>query len=375
VADWKYKNNRAGRSTVLEENDVPDAPTATGQYPDPVWSSSSAMALEDQADDVPEPPTATGQYPGPVWDTSASSQAQGLVLETFDLDSSKDANFTDELPVGALPETSTPAPSFPLDNREIYRIVREVTYADSGDDLYSAVEYQDNFGLCFGLALFAQSNGQLGAVLRLMSRRDPAAFRQAFGPEFEELLAVTSAPKATDRLKSVGGEPLWSDRWMERFRGAAGIPAFQAAQNEYAIEGQFRPMLRAITELGLTTDRGLAMAYDRVVICGVGGAIGWIVGKVGSLVTAAERTHALENLGFADLKQFQASTDWVPQNGVFNALTHAALMGALRRKGAIPMPSPADCMSRMLESASGAPRSRLLRLRVSEAFEDVAYQF
>jgi hypothetical protein len=267
----------------------------------------------------------------------------------------------------------------------MYRIVREVAVGHSGDATYSAVavdppdematgpSYAARFGLCFGLVLFSQASRHLGSVLRLMQRRDPAAFAEVFGPDAEGLLETTGAASAEQRLRPVGGEPLWSDRWVERFRQAGTLSPCQSAQNEEAIEGQFRPLLRVANALGFRSDRGLAMVYECVVSRGLGGGLRWIVEATGPLRTAAQRERAVETLRYPDLRTFQAAAVWVPQDGHFGPETHAALVEALRREGGTPLPTSIDLMGRLVAAASGPARSRLLRLRDSAAFSDVSY--
>jgi hypothetical protein len=269
-----------------------------------------------------------------------------------------------------------------LDNQEIYRIIREVASAHSGDLLYAAVDPELRaaeqerapLGIGVGFVLFPQGSGRLGAVLRLMSGRDPVAFAEIFGPAAQELLSATNAADAAGRLRAVAGEPLSSPAWMERFRRAGQVPAFQAAQNEAAIEGQFRPMLRIAFELGCTTDRTLAMAYEYVVRHGLGGGVRSLVRAAGPLRTANQRAHALRTLGFDDVEQFQASTGWTPRDGRFGPVTHAALVGALRRQGAATVPTAIDIVGRLVAAAATpASRQRLVRLRDSAALADIVY--
>jgi hypothetical protein len=269
-----------------------------------------------------------------------------------------------------------------LDTQTIYRIVREVALADSGEALYSAVaadsEYETpghsayharHFGLGYGLVLFTQESGRLGSVLRLMRQRDQNAFAEIFGPPADALLAVTTAPTPEERLAPVGGEPLWSMAWIERFRRAGELATFQAAQNEEAIEGQFRPMLRIALDLGLTSECALAMAYDRVVTRGLGAGLRWVVGAAGVLQTAGQRAAALRLLGMSDLIVFQRSTAHLPQDGQFGPATHAALVRALREQDLVPLPTPTELSARLVQAAKGSARQRLERLRDSPVLE------
>jgi V8-like Glu-specific endopeptidase/N-acetyl-anhydromuramyl-L-alanine amidase AmpD len=300
----------------------------------------------------------------------------------------KEADYAEHLGEDPDPEqpAAEPGAGAMLTNQQMYRIIREVVQADSGDAAYAAVsadqEYETpnqpayqrrHFGLGFGLVLFTQESGHLGSVLGLMQKRDAGQFAEVFGPNAAELLAVTNAATPEERLKPVGGEVLWGPTWVERFRRAGAVPAFQAAQNEEAIEGLFRPMLNVAAGLGFVTDRGLAMVFDRVVARGLGGGLRWVVQAAGPLRTAGQREHALEMLEFEDLIQFQTVVGWVPQNGRFGPETHAALVGALRRQGVLPLPGPDELVCHLAAAATGSAKRRLVRLRDSANFADTVF--
>lgn len=288
-----------------------------------------------------------------------------------------------------LPSIPSQSPeAIPLDFQEMYQIIREVAVADSGETPYTAVSanleslihnqpaQQRQFGLGFGLVLFTQASGLLGQLLTVMQRRDTDQFSQLFGPQTSELLAVTTASTEEARLKPIGGNVLWSDEWIARFQKSGAIPTFQAAQNETAIEYLFRPMLPIAHNLGLVSDRALAMVFDRVVIQGLGGGLRWILQSAGPLRTQMQRENALQLLGFKDLLSFQQTISWIPkadQNGQFNPTTHAALVGNLRELGAVFI-SQNEMMDRLLASSSGAAKQRLERLRHSDRFTDIVYR-
>ena len=394
-------------ATVASESEIPEPPSATGHYPGPIWTANEAeesdiqagaTTLDQQADsEVPEPPGATGHYPGPIWVEDAGASAMPFAATTDGslapaaagtLISLKEADYSDDIGEAPDPERKDSETRLQtiLDNQEMYRIIREVALADSGDELYAAVsanrEYetvgqpiyqQRQFGLGFGLVLFTQESGRLGSVLRLMQRRDATTFADVFGPLADELLQSATAPTPQERLKPVGGEVLWSDTWIARFRRAGAVVAFQAAQNEEAIEGQFRPMLNIAFSMGLDTDRGLAMVYDRVVTRGLGGGLRWVVEAAGPLRTAAQREHALDVLGFQDIREFQQVVGWTRQDGRFGPDTHAALVGALRRQGLMSLPGADELIGRLVAESIGSARNRLMRLRDSAALHDIAY--
>ncbi|HYZ79078.1 MAG TPA: hypothetical protein VE596_17060 [Gaiellaceae bacterium] len=321
----------------------------------------------------PPPDIVTDHVVASEPEDAAEALADAELVRQLSL-SAKEPDYREEFGDEAEPEHEPldAGPATPLDNAAIYRIIREVALADSGDDLYSAVSTDDaaQFGLCFGLVLFPQASSHLGSALRLMQTRNAAAFAETFGPAAVELLAVTNAAAPEARLQPVAGEPLTSDTWVDRFRRSGAVPEFQAAQNEEAIEHQFRPMLRVALDFGFATDRALAMVYDRVVTRGLGGGLRWVVETAGPLRTAAQRSAALELLGAADVAAFEATAGMTRRDGQFDLETHAALVAALRRQGKIPLPSATDLQCRLVAAATGAAKERLAALLESDAFSD-----
>lgn len=428
---FRLSNNGNGHTSTTEglEPEVPEPPSATGQWPAPIWGGVPATTAAHEAgsltsEEVPDPPGATGQYPEPIWGAAAApslasaadTEAPGPAdvvgecpaplrtegkadpfaessLEAITQEAApslpvslKDPAYSEAV-AGDLPVEAPPMlPNVALTNEAIYRIVREVAESDSGEALYAAVsadrEFETvghpsyrrrHFGLAFGFLLFTQESGRLGRVLHLMKQRDPGAFTEAFGADADTLLAVANASTPVERLQPVGGEPLWSAKWIERFKRAGGVPACRYAQNEEAIEGLFRPVLRIAAPLGLTSDRGLAMAFDRVVVQGIGGGLRWIIQAAGPLRTSIQRSHALHRLGHRDVGEFQAATPGLPRDGRLGIDTYAALVAALRRQGEVPLPSPHEYVCRLVTSAVGPARRRLERLRDSVVLTDQVF--
>ncbi len=296
----------------------------------------------------------------------------------------KDVDYDDALHDADLPaDDVAPPAAIDLDNQSIYRIVRAVCVSDSGDDAYSAVSAdrefttpglanykRRQFGLGFGLILFMQESEHLGKVLVLTKRRDPQGFASALGPEADALLASTTQAAAADRLRPVAGQALWEQPWLDRFRALGRLPACQAAQNEEAIEGFFRPMMPVALGLGFTTQRGLAMVFDRVIVRGLGSGLDWVVRAAGPLRTQAQRQLALDVLGFSSVADFQASVTSSSPTGHFDAVTHAALVAALRADGRVPMPTDSQLRCALLAAASRAALQRLRQIEATAALAD-----
>jgi V8-like Glu-specific endopeptidase/N-acetyl-anhydromuramyl-L-alanine amidase AmpD len=334
---------------------------------------------------------ANGAQKKPMPKASVPARAQDVPTSSVTAAPSglKDAEYAVEVGEAPDPErqaSASPA-AIPLTNQAMYEIIRQISAEHSGDSLYSAIStdrefatpghgaYQKrHFGLGFGILLFTQESGQLGAALQLMHDRDSEQFSRIFGADSDTLLAVTNAGTREARLQPVGGENLWNPTWVSRFQAAGSYPLFQAAQNEQAIEGIFRPLLHVAGGFGLVTDRLLAMALDVAVSRGVGGAVRWLAHHIGPFETSAQRYHAIEALNVDNLVDFQAEVGWTPQDGQFGPETHAALAGAIRRLDLIPLAKTSDLACRMVAVAEGVLKQRLLRLRDSQSFTDQVYE-
>jgi hypothetical protein len=244
-----------------------------------------------------------------------------------------------------------------------------------------------HIGLSYGIVQFTQDGGGLGSLLKMMRNRDKAKFNEIFGASSDDLITVTNTtgafskdvyaanPKGngrSNRVQPVGGADIWVSPWKERFILAGDYPPFQAAQNELAATGYLDPIIQFCNWLGLNTDRGFAMVYDRSVQMGVGGAKKWVIGAVGPISTDTLRTKALAALGKTDVADFQRSmglkTDgWGP-------VTHAAMVSELRKLGAkspIPIPTASQMLDSMVRVSAGRDfEHRVKGLRNSTEFTD-----
>ena len=230
-------------------------------------------------------------------------------------------------------------------------------------------------GLSFGNAEFSQDSGTLGQLLRLMVDREPDTFAAVFGPAWQQLLAVTTAPGPSGELveggrgpraQPVDGADLWEEPWLSRFRAAGAVPAFRAAQNQLAAELHLVPMLTVAAGFGLTTERALCMVVDRSITLGEQGAKRWVADTVGPARTHALRQAALAALGLDSIESFQASVPGLLVDGEFGPLTHATLTAALRALGAaspLPLPDVSQMVMAMtLRGQSEQGTARLVRL-------------
>jgi len=295
-----------------------------------------------------------------------------------------------------------PAPALALTIDDKRAIIAQIA-GDGGLDRYTALnadgEYKGRFGpndpayhhhhigLSFGVVQFTQESGDLGRLLVLMKQRDEVAFARIFGEHADELIAVTTAagPPSSEspdgrsaRTQPVAGADVWEERWLGRFRAAGAEPAFQAAQNELASALFIDPMVRFAGDLGLDTDRALAIAVSCAALLGTSRAKQWLAAAVGPIQTTAVRQQALAAVGAADLEAFQRAHDLSPDN-LFGPDTHAALVSALRALGsAAPIQLPTveqmlDALVRRADADGTYWAASVRRLRTATGFTDKPY--
>ena len=295
----------------------------------------------------------------------------------------------------------------PLTVQAKVELISRIAPFESGAAGYAAInadgEFEGRFpnhpakgryhiGLSYGIVQFTQDSRSLGRLLALMRDRDRAKFREVFGPDADELVRVTNSEGASSahsldgrsaRVQPVAGVDIWKEPWVSRFKEAAqanlfGTGArqvFNGAQNELASGLYLDPVLLFAKWLDLTTDRALAMVFDRTVQMGVTGARRWIIEAAGPVKSPAYMQQAFAALN-TDLTSFQADTPGLEHDGGFGANTHAALVYALRRSGKSPFPLPTrdqmmDAMKLRAMSTAWARRTSELRSSTTVTDPDV----
>jgi len=121
--------------------------------------------------------------------------------------------------------------------------------------------------------------------------------------------------------------------------------------------------------------RGIAMLLDRCIHMGVRGGLRWIMETVGPVRTDGDRAAALQTLGYADLKSFQAGVEGLEADGKWGPRTHAAMVARLRELGAsspIPVPSPEEVLQALADGSAGRSFERRMRdlLKNQTDFDD-----
>ena len=314
-----------------------------------------------------------------------------------------------EAPAGAsVGEGGAEGETGPLTADIKRQIIERVTNLESGRTRHDAInpdgEFKGRFGredphfqkahrgLSYGIAGFNQDDGTLGQLLVLMRDRDPTAFENTFGPDAALMLQTVTAPgprsiEAEDgrstRVQKVAGADLWEEPWVSRFRTAAEYPAFQAAQNQLTAELYLDPVLPYADWLGIASERGIAILFDRAMQMGVAPGMKIVVDAVGPIKTEAQRAAALDALFApgedATLEAFQELAG-ITRTGEWNPESHAALIGALRDLDDQGEEIPLEILgydevldTLVMASASKFWADRVLRLRVQENISDVLF--
>lgn len=316
-------------------------------------------------------------------------------------------DFSDDVGVAeALPDTAPaldPDAAFaPSDPRHRLRILARAAQAESGSERYRAVGIEPATGLAWGYVQLAQKHGGLGHALRVCLRRDRDAYVRIFGERnaapagddldltalpADNLLRVTCAADPMARLAPVvpptGGPavPLWQAPWLDVFRAAGDVQAFQEAQREVADRRYYLPFTDFLRWLGIRSVLGHTMFVDRAIQMGGGAAARWFARTAGPIRSQADLRAVLAHLGFADLTAFQAARS-VPgvtipaADGVFGALTHAALAAALRHAvdSPVPMRTEPEMLQALLDDADrqaeSAPHWQIAAQRLHELADD-----
>jgi hypothetical protein len=399
-----------GQPLVAAAPTPPPAPVADDGYDDGYGAFDGSWDTHEASWGEQSSPFQVAAEPRPLIDEDEDARYaeldgvsrhfgyRGLEDEVVDDAASSDVA---PAPVAVAPAVQTPPLSLTIDQKRA--IIEKVAGAESGRDRYGAInadgEYRGRFGpdhpayhhhhigLSYGIIQFTQESGNLGRLLTMMRDRNLSAFAQNFGDAADELIRVTTSagPPSSEsedgrssRTQPVAGADLWEEPWLSRFREAGNVVEFQAAQNELAATAFLDPILRFAGDLGLDTDRALAMAYDRAVQMGVNGARHWIIAAVGPISTPALRQQALAAVGFGDLASFQQAAGLDADN-LWGPVTHAALVAACRQLGtASPIQLPAldqmlDAMVRRAETDQAFWARRVKRLRTDSGFTDQPY--
>jgi hypothetical protein len=157
-----------------------------------------------------------------------------------------------------------------LDRELLMRVVRR-TAKHEGGGKYDAINPNNEAkvdppgpGVSAFLIQWTQGSGNLGTVLTAMRARDQLTFDAVVGGPTvaAELLRVTRAGS----LAPVNGAVLWAPVWVGKFIALGRHPPFQQVQVEIAATGaHMRAAIEVAKVLHITSEKGLALAFDRCV--------------------------------------------------------------------------------------------------------------
>lgn len=157
----------------------------------------------------------------------------------------------------------SPAPggARPMSDAEL-RVIRHVLAAESGGK-YSAINANtDGAGVSLGLLQWSQAGGGLAELLDAWQRAEPQLLAGYLGGSTAKVLEVARARS----LDPVDGVPLWSGVWLARWKAALADPSLRRVQDELVRGGvHMRAAVKAAGVLGVKSERGLALLFDRAV--------------------------------------------------------------------------------------------------------------
>jgi hypothetical protein len=125
------------------------------------------------------------------------------------------------------------------------------------------------------------------------------------------------------------------------------------------------PVMQFATDLGLNTERGLTIIFDRAAHRGAVGGMNWVIETVGPFQSPMLLRDALNALGYADVEAFQRGQPDLLVDDQFGPLTHAALTAAARAANvaAPPIMDYRQMITALAERATGQPwGDRIVRL-------------
>jgi hypothetical protein len=398
---------RPGPVNGYGDEDYDDSPPARAKPPiEPESDSGDRNRRDDRGSGKTNgstPPEAHSPSSNPLPEVDP---LEGVVAQSLEQASTNEAAKTPQ----TRPRHDSPqASSWNPDAAEKRQLIEWVASLESGNPRYAAInpdgEFKGRFGrdnpyyqrahagLSYGIVPFTQDSGTLGQLLTAMHQRDSAYFETVFGPDWQELLEVTNAsgPGSLEsedgrsaRVQPVAGQDLWENEWLERFRLAAAHPPFQAAQNQLAAELFLEPALELARDLGMASQRGVAILYDRCAQMGTDRARDYVLEQLSPIKSEAQRSAALASLlesqEEASLSAFQRTVG-LPADGSWNAVTHMRLLGALRerhqqgREIPLVIPGYEEMLDTLAAVARGRPwEERLKQLRAHPELSDAPYE-
>jgi len=143
----------------------------------------------------------------------------------------------------------------------------QLTAAFEGHDFTLAKGNFDDAGITWGIIGFTLTSGELRRIIGQINSEHPALLRAAFGENTNRLLEVFERPM-NQQIAFANSISLGASRerlaepWRTSFRKLGGFEEVQALQLEIADRDFYQPSRRTAERFGLTTEQGVALAFD-----------------------------------------------------------------------------------------------------------------
>jgi hypothetical protein len=125
----------------------------------------------------------------------------------------------------------------------------------------------DGAGITWGIIGFTLKHGEIARIVKTIAAARPDLVRLAFDDQTPQLLALMDAPLA-DQLAfadsvSIGTKKVrLAEPWRSAFNLFGKLPEVRAEQLRLAREDYFDPCLGTADAFGLTSELGIALAFD-----------------------------------------------------------------------------------------------------------------
>jgi hypothetical protein len=143
----------------------------------------------------------------------------------------------------------------------------QVTAAFEGHGFSRARGNWDGAGLTWGIIGFTLQSGEVGRIVLEINGRNPEVLREAFGSQSEAVLAILRASKKeqmkwADRISLGKNKVRLAEPWRSAFARLGESAVAREIQAAHADRDYFQPALGTVSRYGLTTELGVALAFD-----------------------------------------------------------------------------------------------------------------
>jgi hypothetical protein len=154
--------------------------------------------------------------------------------------------------------TRLPAPT-------LFERCLQLTAAFEGHNYTLAVGNFDGAGLTWGIIGFTLSNGEVQSLLTALDAANPQWIDAAFGANAARLRRMLGSPlaeqKAWAQRNTVEGGGL-AEPWKAGFAALGNLTPVREAQRRKALRDYYEPALRTAQRQGMTSELGIALAFD-----------------------------------------------------------------------------------------------------------------